>query len=167
MPQFKICFWNISFQINGEFLFEYLQQPVWSERTSDSYFGPRRSWLLQNISFSALNLCFRKNDDPLSSPSRRSRYNNSNNWLQCRNCFVQKFKISSVGSRRTDFNQTLLGEKPFTTPFKTVLKRCYYSNTDAIIYVVDSVDKERIGISKNEMVSMLEEEELKKGIFSY
>ena len=32
--------------------------------------------------------------------------------------------------------------------------------------MVDSVDKERIGISKNEMVSMLEEEELKKGISS-
>jgi ADP-ribosylation factor-like protein 1 len=34
--------------------------------------------------------------------------------------------------------------------------RCYYSNTDAIIYVVDSVDKDRIGISKQELVSMLE-----------
>ena len=45
-------------------------------------------------------------------------------------------------------------------------QRYYYSNTDAIIYVVDSVDKERIGISKNELVSMLEEEELKKGIQS-
>ncbi len=34
--------------------------------------------------------------------------------------------------------------------------RCYYSNTDAIIYVVDSADKDRIGISKQELVSMLE-----------
>ena len=34
--------------------------------------------------------------------------------------------------------------------------RCYYSNTDAIIYVVDSSDRERIGISKHELVSMLE-----------
>ena len=40
--------------------------------------------------------------------------------------------------------------------------RCYYSNTDAIIYVVDSADKERMGISKSELVSMLEEDELKK-----
>ena len=32
--------------------------------------------------------------------------------------------------------------------------------------MVDSVDKERIGISKNEMVSMLEEEELKKGNYT-
>ena len=34
--------------------------------------------------------------------------------------------------------------------------RCYYSNTDAIIYVVDSADRDRIGISKQELVSMLE-----------
>jgi ADP-ribosylation factor-like protein 1 len=34
--------------------------------------------------------------------------------------------------------------------------RCYYSNTDAIIYVVDSADKDRIGISRQELVSMLE-----------
>ncbi len=26
--------------------------------------------------------------------------------------------------------------------------RCYYANTDAVIYVVDSADKDRIGISK-------------------
>ena len=34
--------------------------------------------------------------------------------------------------------------------------RCYYANTDAIIYVVDSVDRERVAISKSELVSMLE-----------
>nr|ACO14774.1 GTP-binding ADP-ribosylation factor homolog 1 protein [Caligus clemensi] len=42
--------------------------------------------------------------------------------------------------------------------------RCYYSNTDAIIYVVDSADRDRIGISKEELLSMLEEEELSDAI---
>eukprot|EP01063_Lacrimia_lanifica_P003890 TRINITY_DN12155_c0_g1_i1.p2 TRINITY_DN12155_c0_g1~~TRINITY_DN12155_c0_g1_i1.p2 ORF type:complete len:183 (+),score=68.30 TRINITY_DN12155_c0_g1_i1:43-591(+) len=42
--------------------------------------------------------------------------------------------------------------------------RCYYSKTDAIIYVVDSSDKERIGIAREELFSMLEEEELKDTI---
>ncbi|KAF2346125.1 Small GTPase superfamily ARF/SAR type [Trinorchestia longiramus] len=42
--------------------------------------------------------------------------------------------------------------------------RCYYSNTDAIIYVVDSADRERIGISRQELVSMLEEEELASAV---
>jgi signal recognition particle receptor subunit beta len=34
--------------------------------------------------------------------------------------------------------------------------RCYYDNTDAIIYVVDSADRERMGIAKEELMSMLE-----------
>ncbi|KAJ9449183.1 ADP-ribosylation factor 1 [Diplonema papillatum] len=42
--------------------------------------------------------------------------------------------------------------------------RCYYPNTDAIIYVVDSVDKERMGIAKEELFAMLEEEELKEAV---
>merc|ERR1711934_641745 len=39
--------------------------------------------------------------------------------------------------------------------------RCYYQNTNAVIYVVDSADPDRIGISKQELMAMLEEEELK------
>jgi ADP-ribosylation factor-like protein 1 len=39
--------------------------------------------------------------------------------------------------------------------------RCYYPNTDAIIYVVDSADTERVSICKDELLSMLDEEELK------
>ncbi|PVU96435.1 hypothetical protein BB561_001167 [Smittium simulii] len=42
--------------------------------------------------------------------------------------------------------------------------RCYYANTDAIIFVVDSVDRDRIGISREELNSMLEEEELNDAI---
>ncbi len=39
--------------------------------------------------------------------------------------------------------------------------RCYYANTDAVIYVIDSADRERIGISGEELKAMLQEEELK------
>ncbi|GAV00275.1 hypothetical protein RvY_11149 [Ramazzottius varieornatus] len=42
--------------------------------------------------------------------------------------------------------------------------RCYYANTDAIIYVVDSADRERMGISRQELVNMLEEEELRTAV---
>jgi len=42
--------------------------------------------------------------------------------------------------------------------------RCYYPNTDAIIFVVDSCDKERLGVAKQELIAMLEEEELKDAI---
>jgi len=42
--------------------------------------------------------------------------------------------------------------------------RCYFANTDAIIYVVDSTDVKRLGISKEELFQMLEEEELRDAI---
>ncbi|CEG44697.1 arl1-family small gtpase [Plasmopara halstedii] len=42
--------------------------------------------------------------------------------------------------------------------------RCYYPNTDAIIYVVDSADVDRLNIAKQELHAMLEEEELKDSI---
>ncbi|XP_029654349.1 ADP-ribosylation factor-like protein 1 [Octopus sinensis] len=42
--------------------------------------------------------------------------------------------------------------------------RCYYDKTTAIVFVVDSSDKERIPIAKNELKLMLEEEELKDAV---
>lgn len=39
--------------------------------------------------------------------------------------------------------------------------RCYYQDTNAVIFVVDSADKERIEIAKQELELMLQEEELK------
>jgi len=42
--------------------------------------------------------------------------------------------------------------------------RCYYPNTQAIIYVVDSTDTERIDTSREEFLSILEEEELKDAL---
>ncbi|CAI0376554.1 unnamed protein product [Linum tenue] len=42
--------------------------------------------------------------------------------------------------------------------------RCYFPNTQAVIYVVDSSDTDRIGIAKEEFHAILEEEELKGAI---
>ena len=42
--------------------------------------------------------------------------------------------------------------------------RCYYPNTDAIIFVVDSADTERLSIAKQELSAMLQEEELASSI---
>lgn len=39
--------------------------------------------------------------------------------------------------------------------------RCYYANTDGIVFVVDSADVDRAGTAKAELLSMLQEEELK------
>jgi ADP-ribosylation factor-like protein 1 len=42
--------------------------------------------------------------------------------------------------------------------------RCYYPNTDAIIFVVDSADTERMPVARGELSAMLEEDELKGAI---
>ena len=42
--------------------------------------------------------------------------------------------------------------------------RCYYPNTDAIIFVVDSADGERVETARAELHAMLEEEDLKDAI---
>ena len=42
--------------------------------------------------------------------------------------------------------------------------RCYYPNTDVIIFVVDSCDIERLGIARQELLAMLDEEELKDAV---
>lgn len=62
------------------------------------------------------------------------------------------FNVEQVTYKNLKFQVWDLGGQTSIRPYW----RCYYSNTDAIIYVVDSSDRERIGISKQELVSMLE-----------
>ena len=70
------------------------------------------------------------------------------------------FNVEQVTYRNLKFQVWDLGGQTSIRPYW----RCYFANTDAIIYVVDSADRDRIGISKRELVSMLEEEELKNAI---
>lgn len=70
------------------------------------------------------------------------------------------FNVESVTYKNLHFQVWDLGGQTSIRPYW----RCYYANTDAIIYVVDSQDKERIGISKQELLAMLEEDELKDSI---
>uniref|UniRef100_A0A4W3J779 ADP-ribosylation factor-like protein 1 n=1 Tax=Callorhinchus milii TaxID=7868 RepID=A0A4W3J779_CALMI len=70
------------------------------------------------------------------------------------------FNVETIQYKRLKFQVWDLGGQTSIRPYW----RCYYSNTDAVIYVVDSCDKDRMGISKSELVAMLEEEELKKAI---
>ena len=62
------------------------------------------------------------------------------------------FNVEQVTYKNLKFQVWDLGGQTSIRPYW----RCYFSNTDAIIYVVDSSDRERIGISKQELVSMLE-----------
>jgi ADP-ribosylation factor-like protein 1 len=70
------------------------------------------------------------------------------------------FNVETVQYKGLRFQVWDLGGQTTIRPYW----RCYYQNTNAIIYVVDSADPDRMGISKQELVTMLEEEELKDAV---
>jgi len=67
------------------------------------------------------------------------------------------FNVETVVYKNLHFNVWDLGGQTNIRPYW----RCYYANTHAIIYVIDSCDRDRLGLSKKELLAMLEEEELK------
>lgn len=70
------------------------------------------------------------------------------------------FNVETLSYKNLKFQVWDLGGQTSIRPYW----RCYFSNTDAIIYVVDSMDKERMSTSKQELINMLEEDELKKSV---
>ncbi|CAG8646675.1 16636_t:CDS:2 [Funneliformis mosseae] len=67
------------------------------------------------------------------------------------------FNVETVTYKNIKFQVWDLGGQTSIRPYW----RCYYANTDAVIYVVDSVDRDRMGTSKEELHAMLDEEELR------
>lgn len=83
--------------------------------------------------------------------------------LLCHTCSVSPaigFNVETVSYKNIKFQVWDLGGQTSIRPYW----RCYYPNTQAIIYVVDSSDVERIGISKEEFHAIVEEEELKDAL---
>ncbi|EFC44283.1 ARF/SAR family small GTPase [Naegleria gruberi] len=70
------------------------------------------------------------------------------------------FNVETITYKNIKFQVWDLGGQTSIRPYW----RCYYANTDAIIYVVDSSDRERMGIAKEELFAMLDEKELKDSI---
>ncbi|KCV69383.1 ADP-ribosylation factor-like protein 1 [Fonticula alba] len=67
------------------------------------------------------------------------------------------FNVETVTYKNLKFQVWDLGGQCTIRPYW----RLYYANTDALIYVVDSADHDRMRIAKTELFAMLEEEELK------
>eukprot|EP00211_Chloroparvula_japonica_P013435 CAMPEP_0119135806 /NCGR_PEP_ID=MMETSP1310-20130426/20098_1 /TAXON_ID=464262 /ORGANISM="Genus nov. species nov., Strain RCC2339" /LENGTH=130 /DNA_ID=CAMNT_0007126743 /DNA_START=257 /DNA_END=649 /DNA_ORIENTATION=+ len=65
--------------------------------------------------------------------------------------------METLKYKNVEFNVFDLGGQTSIRPYW----RCYYQNTDAVIYVVDSADPDRMGVAKEELMSMLQEDELK------
>lgn len=67
------------------------------------------------------------------------------------------FNVESVTYKNLNFNVWDLGGQTSIRPYW----RCYYANTAAVIFVVDSTDIERLQTAADELSAMLNEEELK------
>ncbi|MEW5317978.1 MAG: hypothetical protein WDW38_009233 [Sanguina aurantia] len=70
------------------------------------------------------------------------------------------FNVETVTYKNIKFQVWDLGGQTSIRPYW----RCYYPNTQAVIYVVDSTDTERISTSREEFHAILEEEELKDSL---
>ena len=68
------------------------------------------------------------------------------------------FNVETVQYKNLRFQVWDLGGQTSIRPYW----RCYYQNTQANIYVVDSTDTDRLDIAKQELHAMLAEEELKE-----
>ncbi|KAI9750588.1 MAG: Arf GTPase arl1 [Lichina confinis] len=67
------------------------------------------------------------------------------------------FNVESVTHKNLNFNVWDLGGQTSIRPYW----RCYYANTAAVIFVVDSTDIERLGTAAEELSAMLNEGELR------
>ncbi|KZF22717.1 ARF/SAR protein [Xylona heveae TC161] len=67
------------------------------------------------------------------------------------------FNIESVTYNNLNFTVWDLGGQTSIRPYW----RCYYADTAAVIFVIDSTDIDRIGTAAEELAAMLHEEELR------
>lgn len=70
------------------------------------------------------------------------------------------FNMETLQYKNIKFQVWDLGGQTSIRPYW----RCYFPNTDAIVFVVDSADTDRLSIARQELMAMLEEEELKDAV---
>ena len=70
------------------------------------------------------------------------------------------FNVETLQYKNIKFQVWDLGGQSSIRPYW----RCYYPNTDAVIFVVDSTDVERLETARAELFALLEEEELKDAV---
>jgi ADP-ribosylation factor-like protein 1 len=94
----------------------------------------------------------------------RSRHDNTHNRIQRRVRHVQKSKFQRLGMSRSSLSALVLSNKSQDLGGQTSIRpywRCYYANTAAVIFVIDSTDIDRLGTASEELAAMLNEDELK------
>lgn len=67
------------------------------------------------------------------------------------------FNVETLKIQNVKFQVWDLGGQTSIRPYW----RCYYTNTNAIVYIIDSSDKDRLDISGGELSMLLQEKEIK------
>ncbi|KAJ8667673.1 hypothetical protein QAD02_009336 [Eretmocerus hayati] len=70
------------------------------------------------------------------------------------------FNVEEITYKNLKFQVWDLGGQTIMRPYW----RYYWSKTDAILYVIDSADKDRLNLSQEELSRMLQEDELRDSI---
>jgi ADP-ribosylation factor-like protein 1 len=70
------------------------------------------------------------------------------------------FNVETVTYKNLTFQVWDLGGQTSIRPYW----RCYFAGTDAVIFVVDSTDKERLPTARAELMALMEEEDLKDAL---
>lgn len=70
------------------------------------------------------------------------------------------FNVETIKYNKINFNMWDVGGQDMLRP----MWKHYYVNSNAIIFVVDSQDKNRLELAKNELHKMLSEEDLKDAV---
>ena len=99
----------------------------------------------------------RKNNHSLQTETRRARNNYSNNRY---NRLIQGFNVETVEYNNSSFTVWDVGGQNKIRP----LWRHYFQNTQGIIFVVDSNDRDRIAEARKELMDMLNEDELRDAL---
>jgi len=70
------------------------------------------------------------------------------------------FNLETITYNNLTFQVWDLGGQTSIRPYW----RCYYSSTDVVIFVVDSTDRDRVALAKQELYGLLDEAELKETV---
>lgn len=110
--------------------------------------------------------CCREDHNPVQTEAGRDRHNNPNDWCvehaSCYEVLLNRpgFNVETVEYKNIQFTVWDVGGQDKIRP----LWRHYFQNTQGIIFVVDSNDRERVGEARDELQRMLNEDELRDAL---
>ncbi|QSL64704.1 hypothetical protein MERGE_002006 [Pneumocystis wakefieldiae] len=107
-----------------------------------------------------------KVDDIIPVAFRSSDSNSAYNWQQCRGIAIIDERVIEISNHVTLGNKNIkfviwdLGGQTSLRQFWST----YYKSTSAVILVIDSTDKEKIVISKDELLKIMDDDNLKDSL---